>query len=99
MIFGSQGGPTSDKIMMSLRAACQILKIGEKLLRKSKILLENVNNKSPSVVQSRRKSCRVNMTVLLSFEEKTDDASTYAQSGHCPLKVTQFFIMVVAVTF
>ena len=85
--------------MMSLHAVCQILKKGGKLLQKSKILLENVNNKSPLVVRSRRKSCRVNMTVLLSFEEKTDDASTYAQSGHCPFKVTQFFIMAVAVTF
>ena len=41
-------------------------------------LLENVNNKSPSAVWSGRKSCRVNMTVLLSFEEKTDDARACA---------------------
>ena len=27
------------------------------------------------------------MTVLLSFEEKTDDARACAQSGHCPFKV------------
>ena len=26
------------------------------------------------------------MTVLLSFEEKTDDACACAQSGHCPFK-------------
>ena len=26
------------------------------------------------------------MTVLLSFEEKTDDARASAQSGHCPEK-------------
>ena len=25
------------------------------------------------------------MTVLLSFEEKTDDARACAQSGHCPI--------------
>ena len=56
----------------------------ERLLRKSKILLEHVNNKSPLAVRSGRKSCRVNMTVLLSFEEKTDDACASAQSGHCP---------------
>ena len=50
----------------------------ERLLRKSKILLEHVNNKSPLAVRSGRKSCRVNMTVLLSFEEKTDDARACA---------------------
>ena len=26
------------------------------------------------------------MTVLLSFEEKTDDARACAESGHCPFK-------------
>ena len=46
--------------------------------------IERVNNKSPSAVRSGRKSCRVNMTVLLSFEEKTDDARACAQSEHCP---------------
>ena len=56
---------------MSLRAANQIFK-DERLLPKSKILLENVNNKSPSAVWSGRKSCRVSMTVLLSFEKKAD---------------------------
>ena len=53
----------------------------ERLLRKSKILLENVNNKSLSAVRSGsigRKSCRVNMTFLLSFEEETVEARTYA---------------------
>ena len=59
-------------------------KYDEKLLRKSKTLLENVNNKSPSAVRSGRESCRVNMTVLLSFEEKKDDAHACAQSRHCP---------------
>ena len=61
---------------MSLRATSQILNKTKKLLRKSKLLLENVNNKSPLVVRSGKKSCQVNMTVLLSFQEKTDD--TYA---------------------
>ena len=67
--------------MMSLRAASQILKEDERLLRKSKILLENVNNKSLSAVQSGsmgRKSRRVNMTFLLSFEEETDEARACA---------------------
>ena len=34
------------------------------------------------------------MTVLLSFEEKTDDVRTYAQSGHCPFKFSgyQYFV-------
>ena len=62
---------------MGLRAASQILKEDERLLRKSKILLENVNNKSLLAVQSGsmgRKSCRVNVTFLLSFEEETDEA-------------------------
>ena len=27
------------------------------------------------------------MTVLLSFEEKTDDARACAQSGHCPFNL------------
>ena len=27
------------------------------------------------------------MTVLLSFEEKTDDACACAQSGHCPFNL------------
>ena len=49
-------------------------KQNERLLRKSKILFEIVNNKSPSAVWYGRRSCRINMTVLLSFEEKTDDA-------------------------
>ena len=48
-----------------------------KFLQKSKILLENVNNKLLSVVQSGRKSCRVNYDSLLSFEEKTDDAHAH----------------------
>ena len=52
---------------MSLRTASQIFIWDERLLRKSKILLENTNNKSLSAVQSGRKSCRVNLTVLLSF--------------------------------
>ena len=51
---------------MSLRATSQI----SSKFRKSEILLENINNKSPSAVRSGTKSCRVNMTVLLSFEEK-----------------------------
>lgn len=46
----------------------------QKTSRKSKILLENANNKSPSAVRSGRKSYRVDMMVLLSFEQKTDDA-------------------------
>ena len=29
------------------------------------------------------------MTVLLSFEENTDDARACAQSGHCPFKCNQ----------
>ena len=45
-------------------------KKGEGLLRKSKILFENVTNKSPSAVRSRRKSCRVNMTVCLFKKEQ-----------------------------
>ena len=54
-----------------------------------KILVENVNNKTPSAVRSEKKSCRVNtcMTVLLSFEEKTDDARACAQSGRCPFNL------------
>ena len=32
-----------------------------------------------------REPCRVNMTVLLSFEE-TDNARACALSGHCPFK-------------
>ena len=64
-LFGSRGDRASDKIEISLRAASQF--IDEGLLRKSKILLENVNNKSPSAVRSERKSWRVNMTVRLSF--------------------------------
>ena len=36
------------------------------------------------------KSCRVIMTVLLSFEEKTDNARTCAQSGHSPFKFPYF---------
>ena len=66
---------------MSLRAASQILKEDERLLQKSKILLENVNNKSLLAVQSGsmgRKSRRVNMTFLLSFEEETDEARVCA---------------------
>ena len=63
--FGSRGDRASDKIEISLRAASQF--IDEGLLRKSKLLLENVNNKSPSAVRSERKSWRVNMTVRLSF--------------------------------
>ena len=50
---------------MSLRAASQILNKTKNVFE-----LEIVNNKSPSAVLSGRKSCRVNMTVLLSFEEK-----------------------------
>ena len=50
---------------MSLRAASQILN-----KTKEFILLENVNNKAPSAVRSGKKSCRVNVTVLLSFEKK-----------------------------
>ena len=50
---------------MSLRAASQILNKTKNVCE-----LEIVNNKSPSAVRSGRKSCRVNMTVLLSFEEK-----------------------------
>ena len=38
-----------------------------RLLRKPKILLENVDNKSLSAVRSGRKSCLVNMTVVLSW--------------------------------
>ena len=64
-LFGSRGDRASDKIEISLRAASQF--IDEGLLRKSKLLLENVNNKSPSAVRSERKSWRVNMTVRLSF--------------------------------
>ena len=64
-LFGSRGDRASDKIEISLRSASQF--IDEGLLRKSKILLENVNNKSPSAVRSERKSWRVNMTVRLSF--------------------------------
>ena len=30
------------------------------------------------------------MTVLLSFEEKTNDARACAQSGHCPFKMSKF---------
>ena len=55
---------------MSLRVASQIFIQDERLLRKSKILLENINKTSLSAVRSGRKSCRVNLTVLLSFEEK-----------------------------
>ena len=58
----------------------------------SKILLENVNNKSPSAVRSGRKSCRVNMTVRQSFEEKTDDARACAQSGHCPFNTVNLCV-------
>ena len=38
----------------------------------------------------RKESCQVNMTVLLSFEEKTNDARACAQSGHCPFKMSKF---------
>ena len=69
---------------MSLRAASQILNKTKNFFEMSEILLEIVNNKSSSAVRSGRKSCRINMTVLLSFEEKTDDARACAQSGHCP---------------
>ena len=72
---------------MSLRAASQIL---NKTKHFFEILLEKVNNKSPSAVRSGRKSCRVNLTVLLSSEEKTDDARACAQSGHCPFKLHRF---------
>ena len=58
---------------MSLGAASQILNKTKDFSLKSKILLENVNNKIPSAVRSGTKSCRVNVIVLLSFEEKTDD--------------------------
>ena len=37
-------------------------------------------------MRSGRKSRRVNLTVLLSFKEKTDDARACPQSGHCPFK-------------
>ena len=60
----------------------------EKLLRKSKILLENVNDKSPSAVRSGRISCRVNMTVLFSFEEKKQMTLARAHNGDTvPLNV------------
>ena len=74
---------------MSLRTASQIFIKDERLLRKSKILLETINNKSLSAVRSGRKSCRVNLTVLLSFKEKTDDARACALSGHCPFKSSE----------
>ena len=79
---------------MGLRAASQILKWDKRLLQKSKILLENVNNKSLSAVQSEsmgRKSCRVNMTFLLSFEEETHEARASPLSGHYPFNSLTVF--------
>ena len=45
----------------------QNFKYEERLRRKSKILLNNANNKSPSAVRFGKKSSGVNTTVLLSF--------------------------------
>ena len=60
---------------MSPRAASQILNKTKNVFE-----LEIVNNKSPSAVLSGRKSCRVNMTVLLSFEEKKKQKMTLARA-------------------
>ena len=64
----------------------QYLQSCKRALRRRTSSKLKINNKSPSAVRSGRKSCRVNMTVLLSFEEKTDDARACAKSRHCPLK-------------
>ena len=37
-----------------------------------------------------RKSCRVNMTFLLSFEEETQEARASALLGHCPFILLLF---------
>ena len=73
---------------MSLRAASQILNKTKDFFESLNIILEIVNNKSPSAVRSERKFCRVNMAVLFSFEEKTVDARACASSGHCPFDIS-----------
>ena len=57
-----------DKISRSLLPLSQLVnKMNLLFFRKSKILLENVKNRSLSAVRSSRKSCHVNVTVLLFF--------------------------------
>ena len=65
--FGSRDGPASDKIAMILRAPSQIVNKTENVERKQQISVGGA-------VRKEIKSCRVSMTVLLFFEEKTEDA-------------------------
>ena len=66
--FGSRDGPASDKIaMILLRAPSQIVNKTENVERKQQISVGGA-------VRKEIKSCRVSMTVLLFFEEKTEDA-------------------------
>ena len=65
--FGSRDGPAGDKIAMILRDPSQIVNKTENVERKQQISVGGA-------VRKEIKSCRVSMTALLFFEEKTEDA-------------------------